>query len=67
MNIIDSILGVWTSVMTWFGGAFDNLIPIFYEADKGLTFIGYLAVGGMAISAAFLFFRLIKGWLSFGR
>ena len=67
MNIIESILGVWSAVLSWFGGAFDELIPIFYVAETGLTFIGYLAVGGMAVSAAFLFLGLVQKWLRFGR
>lgn len=66
-SIINAILGVWTAVMAWFGNAFDNLIPIFYAADTGLTFIGYLAVGGTAVSACFLFLGLIQKWLNFGR
>ena len=67
MNIIDSILSVWTMILEWFGGAFEKLVPIFYAADTGLTFIGYLAVGGMAVSAAFLFLGLVQKWLRFGR
>lgn len=66
-TIIDAILAVWTSVLTWFGGAFGDLIPIFYESDTGLTFIGYLAIAGTAVSAAFLFLGLIQKWLRFGR
>ena len=66
MNIIEAILGVWSAVLDWFGGAFESLIPIFYVAETGLTFIGYLAVGGMAVSAAFLFLGLVQKWLRFG-
>lgn len=66
-TIIDVILGVWSSVLKWFGGAFDDLIPIFYVAETGLTFIGYLAIAGTAVSAAFLFLGLIQKWLRFGR
>ena len=67
MNIIEAILGVWSKVLGWFGTAFEDLIPIFYVAETGLTFIGYLAVGGMAVSAAFLFLGLVQKWLRFGR
>lgn len=66
-NVISAILEVWSSVLAWFGGAFNDLIPIFYVAETGLTFIGYLAVGGMAVSAAFLFLGLVQKWLRFGR
>ena len=67
MNIIEAILGVWSKVLAWFGTAFEDLVPIFYVAETGLTFIGYLAVGGMAVSAAFLFLGLVQKWLRFGR
>lgn len=66
-TIIDAILNVWSIILTWFGGAFEKLVPIFYVADTGLTFIGYLAVGGMAVSAAFLFLGMVQKWLRFGR
>lgn len=66
-SIIDVILGVWSAVMSWFGTAFEDLIPIFYVAETGLTFIGYLAIAGTAVSAAFLFLGLVQKWLRFGR
>lgn len=66
-TIIDRILAVWNIVLEWFSGAFEKLVPIFYVAETGLTFVGYLAVGGMAVSAAFLFLGLVQKWLRFGR
>ena len=66
-TIIDAILNVWSTILAWFGNAFDDLVPIFYVAETGLTFIGYLAVGGMAVSAAFLFLGMVQKWLRFGR
>lgn len=66
-SILNAILALWTVVMQWFGNAFDNLIPIFYSADTGLTFIGILAVAGTAVSVCFLFLGLIQKWLNFGR
>lgn len=66
-TIIDVILAVWSSVLEWFGTALPKLIPIFYVAETGLTFIGYLAIAGTAVSAAFLFLGLIQKWLRFGR
>lgn len=66
-SIINVILQVWSAIMEWFGGAFSDLIPIFYVAETGLTFIGYLTIAGTAVSAAFLFLGLIQKWLRFGR
>ena len=65
-NILNAILGVWSDVLEWFGGAFEHLVPIFYTAETGLTFIGYLSVGGTAVAVALLFLALIKSWMRFG-
>ncbi len=67
MSILKCITDVWTEMMTWFAGAFENLVPIFYNAETGLTLIGVLSIAGMSVAVCFLFLNLIKGWLRFGR
>lgn len=66
MGLLQSITNVWTEMMTWFAGAFENLIPIFYNEETGLTLIGILSIAGLAVSVCLLFLNLIKGWLHFG-
>ena len=65
-SVVGSILGIWSSILGWFASAFTEITPLFYSSGTGLTFIGFLAVAGMAISVAFLLFFMIKRWLRLG-
>ena len=64
-NVLTSILEVFSSVGTWLTQAVQAMIPMFYVAETGLTFIGVLAVAGLAISVAFLLINVISNFLSF--
>ena len=66
-SVIEPITAVWSDVLSWFAGAFAWLVPIFYNVETGLTFIGYLSIGGAAVAVALLFLCLVKSWLRFGR
>lgn len=70
MTVIDSILGVFMTVAQWFGGAFDAIIPMFWiegvgDAAGSLTFMGTLAIAGMAIGVVFLLLRVVSNFLQF--
>lgn len=70
MDVLNVILEVFTSVSEWFSTAFTNVIPIFYTAGTdgasgSLTFIGVLAVAGLAISVVFLLIGIIQRFLHF--
>lgn len=70
MGILDAILDVFTSVGTWLSTAVTNLQPMFYtpgqgEAAGSLTFLGVLAVAGLAFSVVFLIIGLIQNFLHF--
>lgn len=64
MTVLESILEVFESVGTWIASAVQNLIPMFYGTD-GLTFLGVLAVTGLAFSVSFLIIGLIQNFLHF--
>lgn len=64
-NVLSAILEVFSSVGTWLTQAVQSMIPMFYVAETGLTFIGVLAVAGLAISVAFLLINVISNFLSF--
>lgn len=64
-SILSAILSVFTAVGEWIVAAFNSLVPLFYSSESGLTFVGVLAVAGLAFSIAFLLINLIKGWLHF--
>lgn len=65
MTILDKILDVFSGVGTWISEAVNNLLPMFYVADTGLTFLGVLAVAGLAFSVVFLILGLIQNFLHF--
>lgn len=63
-SVLTSILEVFSSVGDWIATAVTDLIPMFYGTD-GLTFLGVLAVAGLAFSVVFLVIGLIQNFLHF--
>lgn len=65
MTILESVLDVFDAISTWIVGAVTNVMPMFYVAETGLTFLGVLAVAGLAISVIFLIIGVIQNFLHF--
>lgn len=70
MDILTSILAVFTAIGDWIPEAVTNLIPMFYSAGVeggagSLTFLGVLAVAGLAFSVIFLVIGIIQNFLHF--
>lgn len=63
-SILASIFEVFSSVGEWITSAVTDLIPMFY-AEGSLTFLGVLAVVGLAFSVVFLIIGLIQNFLHF--
>lgn len=59
------ILSVFSGVSSWLAGAVNNMIPMFWTAEAGLTPIGVLTVCSLALAVILLLFWLIAGWLKF--
>ena len=64
-GVLGAILSVFSGVADWISEAVTALIPMFYDAETGLTFLGVLAVAGLAISVAFLIIGVIQNFLHF--
>lgn len=65
-SVLTAILAVFTSIGEWIGTAVQNLTPMFYVAETGvLTFLGTLAVAGLAFSVVFLIIGVIQNFLHF--
>lgn len=64
-SVLSAVLEVFSSVGTWIAEAVQNLIPMFYVAETGLTFLGVLAVAGLAFSVVFLVMGIIQNFLHF--
>ena len=64
-SVLTSILAVFTAIGEWISTAVTSLIPMFYVAETGLTFLGVLAGAGLAFSVVFLIIGLIQNFLHF--
>ena len=64
-NVLQAILAVFTMVGEWIADAVTSLMPMFYDAESGLTFLGVLAVAGLAFSVVFLIIGIIQKFLHF--
>jgi hypothetical protein len=76
-TVLGSILGVFDAIGTWFAEFVPTLTDMFYvparlagdgsvvEGTGQLTFLGVLAVAGLAISVVFLVIGLIQNFLHF--
>lgn len=66
MAILTAITEVFTAISEWIVGAVSGVMPMFYVADTGLTFLGVLAVAGLAFSVVFLLIGIVQRFLHFG-
>lgn len=64
-TVITAITDVFSAVGNWITTAVVDLIPMFYVPETGLTFLGVLAVCGLAMSVVFLLISLISNFLHF--
>lgn len=64
-TVLEAILAVFTGIGEWIGTAVQALIPMFYVAETGLTFLGVLAVSGLGFSVIFLLIAIIQRFLHF--
>lgn len=65
MTILQAVLAIFMGVGEWIVDAVSAVIPIFYVAETGLTFLGVLSVAGLAFSVVFLLIGIIQRFLHF--
>lgn len=65
MDVLTAILAVFTAVGEWIVTAVTEFIPMFYASGTGLTFLGVLAVAGLAFSVVFLIIGIIQKFMHF--
>lgn len=63
-SVLDAILAVFLAVGEWISEAVNGMVPMFW-AEGSLTFLGVLAVAGLAFSVAFLLIGIIQNFLHF--
>lgn len=64
-SVLTSVLAVFTAVGEWISDAVLAFVPMFYDSTEGLTFLGVLAVAGLAFSVCFLIIGIIQRFLHF--
>ena len=64
-SVLSKVLEVFSAIGTWIGTAVNSIIPMFYDATNGLTFLGVLAVAGLGFSVIFLVIGIIQNFLHF--
>lgn len=65
MTVIESLTGVWTSIMTWITTSITSLESLFYNSETGLTFVGVLTVTALAISIVIMLVQMVRSFLRF--
>lgn len=63
-TLVSAITAVFTAIGEWIVSSLDTLQAIFWT-DQGLTFMGVLAVCGLAFSVIFLIIGIIQRFLHF--
>lgn len=63
--IVTAVLAVFTAIGTWIVDTVPTFIPMFYSAENGLTWLGVMAVMGLAFSVVFLMIGIIQKFLHF--
>lgn len=64
-SVLTAILEVFMAIGEWIPDAITALIPMFYVAETGLTFLGVLSIAGLAFSVIFLCIGIIQNFLHF--
>ena len=69
-SVLDAVLNVFSAMGEWFGDFVPTLFSLFWTPAVGdtpgqLTFLGVLAVAGLAFSVVFLVIGLIQNFLHF--
>lgn len=68
-NVLTAILAIFSGIGEWISTAVVDMIPMFWTASESgggeLTFLGVLAVAGLAFSVAFLMIGIIQRFLHF--
>lgn len=64
MEILSTILAIFAGIANWIVETLPTITALFYTGNA-LTFLGVLAVAGLAMSVAFLLIGIIQRFLHF--
>lgn len=64
--MVEAVTNVFTGIGDWIADFLPTIMSIFWDAEAGtLTFLGILAVCGLAVSIFFLLMGVIQNFLHF--
>ena len=63
MDIITTMLGVFTSISEWFVNSLSGVTDLFY-VDGNLTFIGALTIASLGLSMATWIIATVRSYLA---
>ena len=63
MNVIQSIVSAWSDIMEGIVALFQPAEALFWSTESGLTFLGGLAVIGVAIGVVMMVVGIIQNFL----
>lgn len=64
-GIVTAVLEVFEAVGDWIVATIPTFVPMFYNAETGLTFLGVTLLMSLAFSVVFLLLGLVQRFLSF--
>lgn len=62
-NLTTAVFDVFEAVSTWFTDTIGSFVDLFYSAENGLTFLGIMALIGIGIAVARMFFAIITSFV----
>lgn len=62
--MVSKFVEVWQAILSFIVETFDSILPVFYTAESGLTFIGTMAVIMAGIAIVLLVWNLFRSFFS---
>lgn len=64
-SVITAVTEVFTSIANWLVDAFAGIMPMFYDSETGLTFLGVLASAALGFSICMMLIQWVNSFLHF--
>ncbi len=65
MTVVGAITDIFSAIGTWIAETLPTITKVFYDPASGLTFLGVLAVCGLAVSVFLLLMNIVQNFLHF--
>lgn len=65
MSIGEQLTGVFTDMSEWITTSLGSFTSIFYNAESGLTFLGWMSLAALGMAVALLLFNIVRSIIRF--